>query len=277
MAKLGHDVVGNDLDEEKIAMLRRRVPWFYEPGLQDLLDETMEAGRLSFTSDSAEAISGADVVFICVGTPPRASGEANLIAVEQVARDVARHGKPDVVVVEKSTVPAGTAQRVKRTLARERADFAGSAEVVSNPEFLKEGTAVEDSLNPDRVLVGAESPTAFARMRELYAPLVDKGTKLIETDIATAELAKHACNAFLALKISYANALSRLCERAGADVVAVTEVMGHDARIGSQFLRAGLGYGGYCFPKDLDAFEHLAAQLGYEFGLLSEIRKINDE
>jgi UDPglucose 6-dehydrogenase len=277
MAKLGHDVVGNDLDEEKIAMLRRRVPWFYEPGLQDLLDETMEAGRLSFTSDSAEAISGADVVFICVGTPPRASGEANLIAVEQVARDVARHGKPDVVVVEKSTVPAGTAQRVKRTLARERADFAGSAEVVSNPEFLKEGTAVEDSLNPDRVLVGAESPTAFARMRELYAPLVDKGTKLIETDIATAELAKHACNAFLALKISYANALSRLCERSGADVVAVAEVMGSDERIGRSFLNAGLGYGGYCFPKDIQAFERLAARVGAEFPLLREVARINDQ
>jgi UDPglucose 6-dehydrogenase len=277
MAKLGHDVVGNDLDEEKIAMLRRRVPWFYEPGLQELLDETMESGKLSFTSDSAEAISGADVVFICVGTPPRASGEANLIAVEQVARDVARHGRSDVVVVEKSTVPAGTAQRVKRTLARERADFAGSAEVVSNPEFLKEGTAVEDSLQPDRILVGAESTKAFARMRELYGPLLEAGTKIIETDIATAELAKHACNAFLALKISYANALSRLCERSGGDVVAVAEVMGADERIGRSFLNAGLGYGGYCFPKDIQAFERLAARVGAEFPLLREVARINDQ
>jgi len=277
MAKLGHDVVGNDLDEEKIAMLRRRVPWFYEPGLQELLDETMETGKLSFTTDSAEAISGADVVFICVGTPPRASGEANLIAVEQVSRDVARHGRPDVVVVEKSTVPAGTAQRVKRTLARERADFAGSAEVVSNPEFLKEGTAVEDSLHPDRILVGAESSKAFARMRELYGPLIDGGTRIIETDIATAELAKHACNAFLALKISYANALSRLCERSGGDVVAVAEVMGADERIGRPFLNAGLGYGGYCFPKDIQAFERLAARVGAEFPLLREVARINDQ
>lgn len=277
MAKLGHDVVGNDLDEEKVAMLRRRVPWFYEPGLQELLDETMESGALSFTTDSAEAISGADVVFICVGTPPRASGEANLIAVEQVARDVARHGRTDVVVVEKSTVPAGTAQRVKRTLARERADFAGSAEVVSNPEFLKEGTAVEDSLHPDRILIGAESAKAFARMRELYGPLIDGGTKIIETDIATAELAKHACNAFLALKISYANALSRLCERSGGDVVAVAEVMGSDERIGRPFLNAGLGYGGYCFPKDIQAFERLAARVGAEFPLLREVARINDQ
>jgi len=277
MAKLGHDVIGNDLDEEKIAMLRRGVPWFYEPGLQELLDETMESGKLSFTTDSAAAISGADVVFICVGTPPRASGEANLIAVEQVARDVARHGRPDVVVVEKSTVPAGTAQRVKRTLARERADFAGSAEVVSNPEFLKEGTAVEDSLHPDRILVGAETSKAYARMRELYGPLLEGGTKIIETDIATAELAKHACNAFLALKISYANALSRLCERSGADVVAVAEVMGADERIGRAFLNAGLGYGGYCFPKDIQAFERLAARVGAEFPLLREVARINDQ
>jgi len=277
MAKLGHDVIGNDLDEEKIAMLRRGVPWFYEPGLQELLDETMESGKLSFTTDSAAAISGADVVFICVGTPPRASGEANLIAVEQVARDVARHGRPDVVVVEKSTVPAGTAQRVKRTLARERADFAGSAEVVSNPEFLKEGTAVEDSLHPDRILVGAETSKAYARMRELYDPLLEGGTKIIETDIATAELAKHACNAFLALKISYANALSRLCERSGADVVAVAEVMGADERIGRAFLNAGLGYGGYCFPKDIQAFERLAARVGAEFPLLREVARINDQ
>jgi len=237
----------------------------------------MESGKLSFTTDSAAAISGADVVFICVGTPPRASGEANLIAVEQVARDVARHGRPDVVVVEKSTVPAGTAQRVKRTLARERADFAGSAEVVSNPEFLKEGTAVEDSLHPDRILVGAETSKAYARMRELYGPLLEGGTKIIETDIATAELAKHACNAFLALKISYANALSRLCERSGADVVAVAEVMGADERIGRAFLNAGLGYGGYCFPKDIQAFERLAARVGAEFPLLREVARINDQ
>jgi UDPglucose 6-dehydrogenase len=174
-------------------------------------------------------------------------------------------------------VPAGTAQRVKKTLARERADFAGSAEVVSNPEFLKEGTAVEDSLNPDRILVGAESPMAFARMRELYGRLIDRGTKVIETDIATAELAKHACNAFLALKISYANALSRLCERSGGDVVAVAEVMGSDERIGRSFLNAGLGYGGYCFPKDIQAFERLAARVGAEFPLLREVARINDQ
>jgi UDPglucose 6-dehydrogenase len=149
--------------------------------------------------------------------------------------------------------------------------------VVSNPEFLREGSAVEDSLNPDRILVGAESQAAFETMHELYRPLTDKGVPLIKTNIRTAELAKHACNAFLALKVSYANALSQLCERAGADVVAVTEVMGKDDRIGSRFLRAGLGYGGYCFPKDLVAFEHLASQLGYEFGLLSEVAKINEQ
>ncbi|MBA2312720.1 MAG: UDP-glucose/GDP-mannose dehydrogenase family protein [Actinobacteria bacterium] len=277
LAAVGHDVVGNDLDEEKVAQLRRGDPWFYEPGLKELLGETMQAGKLRFTSDPGEAMSGAEVVFICVGTPPRASGEANLIAVEHAARNVAKHADRDVVVVEKSTVPAGTAQRVKRTLERERSGAMGHAEVVSNPEFLREGSAIEDSLNPDRILIGAESRAAFDKMRELYAPLIEKGAPVIETDIPTAELAKHACNAFLALKISYVNALARLCEKSGGDVVAVADVMGSDDRIGRSFLNAGLGYGGYCFPKDVQAFESLAARLGSDFPLLGEIARINDQ
>jgi UDPglucose 6-dehydrogenase len=173
-------------------------------------------------------------------------------------------------------VPAGTANRVRRTLLRTRADIDG-LEVASNPEFLREGRAVEDSLNPERILVGAESEDAFEAMRALYKPLTDQGIPLIETDIATAELAKHACNAFLALKISFANALARMCERAEADVAAVADVMGSDPRIGRDFLNAGLGYGGYCFPKDLVAFERLAARLGYDFPLLKEVARINEE
>jgi len=275
-AALGHEVVGTDSDDEKIRNLKLGIVPFYEPGVAELLREGFVNGRLSFVSDYRDAVPEADVVFICVGTPPRSSGEANLIAVEKAAREVARHAAGRTVLAEKSTVPAGTADRLGRAIKLERPDT-NELEVVSNPEFLREGKAVEDSLNPDRILVGAESQTALETMRSIYRPLTDRGIPLIETDIKTAELAKHASNAFLALKISYANALSRLCERAGADVVAVTKVMGHDARIGSQFLRAGLGYGGYCFPKDLDAFEHLASQLGYEFGLLSEVRKINDE
>jgi UDPglucose 6-dehydrogenase len=275
-AALGHEVVGTDSDTDKIQTLNEGHVPFFEPGVAELLHEGFENGRLSFVSDYKDAVPQADVVFICVGTPPRASGEANLIAVEKAAREVARYAVGRTVLAEKSTVPAGTADRLRRAIKLERPDT-DELEVVSNPEFLREGKAVEDSLNPDRILVGAESETALETMRSLYQPLVEKSIPFIETNIKTAELAKHACNAFLALKISYANALSRLCERAGADVVAVTEVMGRDARIGPQFLRAGLGYGGYCFPKDLVAFERLASQLGYEFGLLNEVAKINDQ
>jgi UDPglucose 6-dehydrogenase len=277
MAAIGHRVVGIDSDAEKMEQLGRGVTPFFEPGLQELLHQTTAEGTLEFTSDPARAVSGAEVVFICVGTPARASGEANLIAVEQAAQEVARHATGRSVIVEKSTVPAGTAQRVRRTLMRERPDASGDLEVVSNPEFLREGTAVYDSLNPDRILVGAEKDWAFETMRRLYAPLTDKGCALIETNISTAELAKHACNAFLALKISYANALARMCERADADVVAVADVMGSDPRIGREFLHAGLGYGGYCFPKDLVAFERLSERLGYGFPLLREVARINDD
>jgi UDPglucose 6-dehydrogenase len=277
MAAIGHRVVGMDSDAEKMEQLQRGVAPFYEPGLQELLHQMTAEGTLEFTSDPAAAIAGSDVVFLCVGTPARASGEANLIAVEQAAQTVARHATGRTVVVEKSTVPAGTAQRVRRTLVRERPGAEDELDVVSNPEFLREGTAVYDSLNPDRILVGAESDRAFETMRALYQPLTDKGRPLIETNIATAELAKHACNAFLALKISYSNALARMCERADADVVAVADVMGSDPRIGRDFLNAGLGYGGYCFPKDLVAFERLAERLGYGFPLLREVARINDD
>src|ERR687896_232746 len=277
MAALGHRVVGCDSDPEKMEQLERGSAPFFEPGLQELLEKTTQEGTLTFTSSAAKAIADAQVVFICVGTPAKASGEANLIAVEQAAQAVARHATGKTVVVEKSTVPAGTAQRVRRTLLRERPEFGSELEVVSNPEFLREGTAVYDSRNPDRVLVGVESEWAAAVMRELYAPITDKGSLLIETNISTAELAKHACNAFLALKISYANALARMCEKAGADVLAVAEVLGSDQRIGRAFLNAGLGYGGYCFPKDVAAFEKLAAEGGYDFSLLRAVAEINDE
>ncbi|MFN2490198.1 MAG: UDP-glucose/GDP-mannose dehydrogenase family protein [Actinomycetota bacterium] len=277
MAAIGHHVVGMDADAEKMEQLGRGVTPFFEPGLQELLERTTAEGTLEFSSDAEAAVAGAEVVFICVGTPARASGEANLIAVEQAAQTVARHATGSCAVVEKSTVPAGTAQRVRRTLLRERPNAGGDLEVVSNPEFLREGTAVYDSLNPERVLVGAESEWAFEVMRRLYAPITDKGSRLIETNISTAELAKHACNAFLALKISYANALARMCEKADADVVAVADVMGTDPRIGREFLHAGLGYGGYCFPKDLVAFERLSERLGYGFPLLREVARINDD
>ena len=277
LAALGHDVAGSDADAEKISRLRQGVMPFHEPDLEDLVDRYVSAGSLRFVDDASGSFREAEVVFICVGTPPRVTGEANLVAVEHAAREVARHAVGRTVVVEKSTVPAGTAQRVRRILLAERNGSGGEFEVVSNPEFLREGSAVSDSLHPDRILVGAEQPWALDLMRELYAPIISSGTTLIETDINTAELAKHACNAFLALKVSYVNALARLCERAGADVVAVADVMGADPRIGRSFLDAGLGYGGSCFPKDLQAFERLASQHHYDFPLLREIARINEE
>jgi UDPglucose 6-dehydrogenase len=277
MASIGHEVFGVDSDPEKIALLSQRRSPFYEPGLQELLEQELDSGRLSFTSEIAEAAPGADAVFICVGTPPRSSGEASLVAVEKAAAGAARHATGRLVIIEKSTVPAGTSVRLKRTLARERPDLSGQIEIASNPEFLREGKAVSDSLHPERILVGAETQWAFEILREIYKPLTHQGVPLIETDIQTAELAKHACNAFLALKISYANALAALCEKAGADVVAVAEVMGTDSRIGSSFLNAGIGYGGYCFPKDLQAFERLSNKLGYDFPLLKEVERINDQ
>jgi UDPglucose 6-dehydrogenase len=276
MAAMGHHVIGNDRDQEKLIRLNRGIPPFYEPGLAELLANTMESGRLSFTESMTDTLADAEVVFICVGTPARASGEANLMAVEGVAVQIARHCRKGTVVVEKSTVPAGTAERVRRTLARERGGDHTHAEVVSNPEFLQEGRALEDALRPERILVGAASETAFQTMRELYEPWTSRGCRLLETDIATAEVAKHACNAFLALKISYANALASICDRIGADVVAVADVMGSDSRIGRDFLNAGLGYGGYCFPKDLVAFERLTTSVGYEFPMLREVARINE-
>lgn len=276
LASLGHEVVGTDDDHEKVTTLEGgRVP-FYEPGLTELLAET--AGKkLHFARQAADAVAGSEVVFICVGTPPRASGEANLVAVELAARAVARHATGPTVVAEKSTVPTGTAQRLARTLRRENRGLAADLEVVSNPEFLREGHAIDDALHPERILVGAESPQAFETMRRVYVPLIERGVELIETDMASAELAKHAYNAFLALKISFANALARICERAGGDIGAVVEVMGRDKRIGRAFLDAGLGYGGSCFPKDLAAFDRIASTLGYDFPLLKEVSRINDE
>jgi UDPglucose 6-dehydrogenase len=277
LAEFGHDVIGVDADEEKIARLQDGEAPFFEPRLQPLLDRVLSQELLTFSTDTISAIADREVVFICVGTPPRASGEANLVAVENAAKQVARAASSSLIVVEKSTVPTGTADRIRRTIGLERRSSADGIEVVSNPEFLREGTAIEDSLHPSRILVGADSPRGHAAMRRLYARPIEEGIPLVETDIKTAELAKHASNAFLALKISYVNALARVCERTGADVVAVADVMGSDPRIGRSFLDAGLGYGGFCFPKDLDAFERLASQAGYDFPLLREIRSINEE
>ncbi|MEX0985656.1 MAG: UDP-glucose/GDP-mannose dehydrogenase family protein [Actinomycetota bacterium] len=275
LSRMGHDVIGTDVDAEKIELLRRAVPPFYEPGLQDALSEGCASGRLTFTVEAADALRTAEIIFICVGTPARADGEANLIAVETAVRDIARHAMDGSVVVEKSTVPAGTAERVRRTLQREGGGR--RVDVASNPEFLREGLALRDALEPDRVVIGVETEHGREVLERLYAPMMAEGVRFIVTDIPTAELAKSASNAFLAMKISFANALARLCERNGADVTAVADVMGADPRIGRAFLNAGIGYGGYCLPKDVAALERLAARLGYAFPLLDEVVRINDE
>jgi UDPglucose 6-dehydrogenase len=274
LAHFGHQVVGLDEDSEKIETLAKGVAPFYEPGLQDLLDEVLGSGKLRFTKDASSAVEGADCAFICVGTPARADGEANLLAVENAAWAVARNATGDIVVIQKSTVPVSTADRLHQIFAKATTH---NVLLVSSPEFLREGAAVEDSLKPERILVGSDDPKAHELMRELYAPVLGGDCRYFEVDIHTAELAKHACNAFLALKISFANALARVCEASGADVVSVADIMGSDHRIGREFLNAGLGYGGYCFPKDLLAFKAVAGRLGYDFGLLEEVMKINRE
>ncbi|MCC5947081.1 MAG: UDP-glucose/GDP-mannose dehydrogenase family protein [Nitriliruptoraceae bacterium] len=277
-ARWGHDVVGYDDDAAKVATMQGGAPWFYEPGLQELLSEVTEAGRLRFTSDSDDALRDAEIVFVCVGTPPLPGGGPNLSYVEAVGRTVVAQASRELVLVEKSTVPANTGRRLEQVIAREteRLGLEHAIHVASNPEFLKEGAAVEDTLHPDRVVYGTSSDFARDALRAVYAPLVEQdGCPVVETDVASAELIKHASNAFLATRISFINAVAQICDRVGADVQTVAEGMGHDVRIGHRFLQAGLGYGGSCFPKDVDAFAHLASQVGYEFGLLDEVRDIN--
>ena len=280
MAELGHDVVGMDDDAAKVAALRSGTVPFHEPGLQELVRAMADTGRLRFTTEASDAVGHAEVVFICVGTPRRADGAPNLSYVQGAAATVADHATRSLIVAEKSTVPVRTGERIRHAL-RLQTQASGSDlthHVVSNPEFLREGTAVADTLAPDRVVVGADSDEAHEVMRALYAPLLSRhDCPYVATDVRTAELIKHASNAFLATKISFINAIARVCELAGADVRTIADAMGHDARIGRAFLDAGLGYGGSCFPKDVEAFIHIAGELGYDFGMLRETDRINRE
>jgi UDPglucose 6-dehydrogenase len=274
LAHLGHQVIAADANDERVELLLSgRIPYF-EPGLEERVRAAAASGLLAFTSDVGAAIAGMDVVGICVDTPPLEDGEADLGRVEEAADAIARHATGSPVVVVKSTVPIGSTERIQ---ARLREGGLSDAVVVSSPEFLREGQAVEDALHPFRVIVGTDVQDGFAAMRELYAPLIDAGVGWIETDFRTAELTKYACNAFLATKISYANALARLCEHVGADVQTIVKAMGLDPRIGPAYLGAGLGFGGSCLPKDIDAFERTAERFGYRFGLLEEVRRVNDE
>jgi UDPglucose 6-dehydrogenase len=274
LAEIGHDVTCIDNDARKIAAIQQgRLP-IYEPGLDELVERLRATGRLHFTSDIVEPVRRADVVFICVGTPAMPSGKADLSYIEQVSRAIAANLVGYTVIVEKSTVPVHTGLKVKRTI--ERAAAGRDFDVASNPEFLAEGRAVHDALNPNRIVIGVDSQRARAVLEVTYAPLAAR-SRLIVTTIESAEIIKHASNSFLALKISYINAVARVCELAGADIVEVATGMGLDERIGPQFLRAGIGYGGSCFPKDVDAFYDIATELGYEFSLLKEAQRINAE
>ncbi|RKX30669.1 MAG: UDP-glucose 6-dehydrogenase [Verrucomicrobia bacterium] len=274
-AEIGHNVLCVDNDARKIEMLTKRRMPIYEEGLEDLVIRNMDKERLRFTTSIKEGTEFAEVIFIAVGTPPGYHGEPNLSYVEQVGRQVAAHMTDYRLLVEKSTVPVNTGIQLKRTVSkylREKVDF----DVASNPEFLREGSAVHDAFNPDRIVVGVESERAARLLREIYEPIISRsGCEFLVMNIPSAELTKHASNSFLATKISFINAVSRVCELAGADIEQVAHGMGLDPRIGPSFLRAGVGYGGSCFPKDVDAFVHLADQLGYDFRLLREVQRIN--
>jgi UDPglucose 6-dehydrogenase len=270
-AEGGHRVICVDCDERKVGMLVAGEMPIYEPGLETLVRKNTANGRLRFTTSTPEGVEESDVIFIAVPTPPQADGSVDLSFIEGVARDIAGAMTTYKIVVDKSTVPVKTGEKVAETIKRynkARVDF----DVVSNPEFLREGFAVEDFMHPDRVVVGVSSPRPVPAMREVYAPY---GAPVIVTDINSAELIKHAANSFLALKISYINAVSVICEASGANVLEVANGIGMDSRIGRRFLDASLGFGGSCFPKDLSAFVKIAEELGYDFALLREVQRIN--
>ncbi len=271
LSELGHTVNCVDQVKEKINKLKKGIIPIYEPGLEDLIKKNVKKGRLIFSTNTKEAVKGASVVFICVNTPPKPGGEADLTYVEAVAGEIAKIMSGYLVIVDKSTVPVGTGEWIRRTIKnyhRKNIDF----DVVSNPEFLREGSAINDFLKPDRVVIGVESKRAEAVMLEVYRKLK---ARVIVTDVKSAEIIKHACNSFLATKISYINAIANICELTGADVSEVARGMGLDERIGKKFLKAGLGFGGSCFPKDLSAFITISDNLGYDFSLLKEVQKIN--
>jgi len=273
LAERGHKVLCVDSDERKVKLLKSLKMPIYEPDLEPLVARNVKAGRLKFGGSNADAVAFGKVIFICVPTPPTASGGADLSYIEAVSRDIARSLQDYRLIVEKSTVPVRTGGHVRSVIgkyAKKGSDF----DVASNPEFLREGSAIQDTLHPDRIVFGVETRRAEMVLRDVYKPFK---APIVVTDIKSAELIKHASNSFLALKISYANALAAVCERAGASVTEVVRGMGMDARIGASFLNAGIGYGGSCFPKDVAAFESISRDLGYDFGLLREVMKVNQD
>jgi UDPglucose 6-dehydrogenase len=289
LAEAGHDVVATDNDTTRIATLNAGHLPIHEPGLDGVVSSASRAGRLRFTSDCGEAVSNAEAIFICVGTPPLESGAADLSAIDNVARQIAAVARSPKLVIEKSTVPAQTGEQLKRTLSV-YSQGSNLFHVASNPEFLREGTAIEDFFHPDRIVVGVEDSGTEKLLREIYDPILSgrfrcpvhqpacpsaPAPKFLVTTMASAELIKHASNSFLGLKISYANVIADLCEKLGGNVDEVVQAIGLDPRIGPQFLNAGLGFGGFCLPKDIQAFLYLAKRHGVDFGLLREAEKVN--
>ena len=270
-AEVGHQVMCVDNDAAKVKLLQSGGLPIYEPGLEELVKKNVAAGRLAFTTSTTEGVQKSDVIFIAVPTPPQPDGSVDLSFIERVARDIAAAMTTYKIVVDKSTVPVKTGEKVAETIKRycpAKVEF----DVVSNPEFLREGFAVGDLMKPDRIVIGTRSQRPVAAMKEIFAPF---NAPIIVTDINSAELIKHAANSFLALKISYINAIANVCEAAGANVQEVAQGIGLDERIGRRFLNAGIGFGGSCFPKDLSAFITIAGQIGYDFRLLKEVQRIN--
>lgn len=270
-AEVGHQVICVDNNESKVKLLQSGGIPIYEPGLEELVKKNVAAGRLRFTASTRDGVENSDIIFIAVPTPPLPDGAVDLSFIEGVAREIAGAMTSYKIVVDKSTVPVKTGDKVAETIKRyckAKVEF----DVVSNPEFLREGFAVDDLMKPDRVVIGVRSQRPVAAMKEVYTPF---NAPIIVTDINSAELIKHAANSFLALKISYINAISVICEASGANVQEVANGIGLDARIGRRFLDAGLGFGGSCFPKDLSAFIKISDQLGYDFALLKEVQRIN--
>ncbi|MFN3472083.1 MAG: UDP-glucose dehydrogenase family protein, partial [Aquificaceae bacterium] len=273
-AHLGHEVMVVEKLPQKVEMLKSGKSPIYEPGLEELLREGLQKGRIAFTTNLREGLDFSEVIFICVGTPQRPDGSADLSQVEEVARETAKLMNSYKLLVEKSTVPVNTHKLIKKTVQRYIKDPNIPYDVASNPEFLREGSAIEDFLNPDRIVIGLESQRAKKIFEELYK---DFKCPILYTDPATAELIKHASNSFLAMKISFINMVADLCEKVGADVKLVADGMGYDKRIGRAFLNAGIGYGGSCFPKDVKAFIRMAQDYGLDFGLLKEVERINQD
>ena len=276
LADFGNQVVCVDRIEEKIERLARGEIPFYEPGLSEVVERNVREGRLSFTTDFARAVAENDVILCAVGTPEGEGGRVDLSQVDSVARDVGKHMTGYRVIVQKSTVPVGTARRLRKIVEENQAEPI-EFDVVSNPEFLREGSAVEDFMRPDRVVVGADSERAIEVMRGIYAPLYLNRTPIVETAPESAELIKYASNAFLATKISFINEIANVCENVGADVQVVSYAMGLDKRIGPKFLHAGAGYGGSCFPKDTKALVHIAEEAGAEARIVSAAVGVNQE